>query len=99
VQTCGDCPGRGRNDGNRAFDRALALRLQHCLRHLLHEQGDAIGTFDDVLPDARRQQLVADYAVDHGADLAFRQPIDRHGGHVRPPDPGRIEFRAEYHNH
>ena len=50
---------------------ALALRLQHRLRHLLHEQGNAVGALDDVLPDARRQQLVADDAVDHGGDFAL----------------------------
>ena len=78
--------------------RALALRLQHRLRHLLHEQGNAVGALDDVLPDARRQRLVADDAVDHGADFALRQPIDGEGGHVRSSDPGRLEFRPERHD-
>ena len=55
---------------------ALALRLQHRLRHLLHEQRNAVGALDDVLPDVRRQMLVADDAVDHGVDVALRQPID-----------------------
>jgi hypothetical protein len=47
------------------LSRALALRLQHRLRHLLHEQRDAIGPLDDVLSNVRREQLVADDAVDH----------------------------------
>jgi hypothetical protein len=48
----------------------------------LYERGNAVGALDDVLPDARRDQLVADDAVDHGADFAPRQPIDGEGGHA-----------------
>ena len=43
-------------------------------------------------------ELVADDAVDHGVDFALRQPIDGEGGHVRPSDPGRLEFRPERHD-
>ncbi len=42
--------------------------------------------------------LVADDAVDHGADVALCQPIDGEGGHMRPSDPGRLEFRPERHD-
>ena len=98
VQACRDRQGRGRNRRSRAPRRALALRLQHRLRHLLHEQRNAVGALDDVLPDARRQRLVADDAVDHGADFALRQPIDGEGGHMRPSDPGRLELRPERHD-
>ena len=52
-------PGWRRNRGG-CLRAALALRLQHRFGHLLHEQGDAVGSFDDVLPDVRRKQLVAD---------------------------------------
>src|SRR5262249_14536576 len=63
------------------------------LRYLLDEQGDAVGALDDILPDALRQHLVADEVVDHRADFTLRQSIDGEGSHVRPSDPGRIEFR------
>ena len=98
VQACGDGQCRRRNSCNCVLGRALALRLQHRLGHLLHEQGNAVGALDDVLPDARREELVADDAVDHGADFALRQPIDRERGHVRPSDPGRLEFWPERHD-
>ena len=77
---------------------ALAPRFQHRLGHLLDEQGNAVGALDDVLSDVRRQQLVADDAVDHRADVALRQPIDGEGCHVRPSDPGRIELWPERHD-
>ena len=54
----------------------LTPRFQHRLGHFLHEQGDAVRALDDVLPNARRDELVADDAVDHGLDVALRQPID-----------------------
>jgi hypothetical protein len=68
----------------RTTSRALALRLQHRFGHLLHEQQDAIGALDDVLPNVWRQQFVADNAVDHSARIALRQPIDGESGDVRP---------------
>jgi hypothetical protein len=45
-----------------------------------------------------RQRLVADDAVDHGVDFALRQPIEGQRGHMRPPDPRRLEFRPERHD-
>ena len=57
--------------------RTLALRLQHRLRHFLDEQRNAVGALDDVLPDVRRQHLVADDAFDHGVDFAFPKSIER----------------------
>ena len=77
---------------------ALAPRFQHRLGHFLHEQGDAVRALDDVLPDARRDELVADDAVDHGLDVALRQPIDGESRHVRPSDPGRLELWTERHD-
>jgi hypothetical protein len=74
---------------------ALALRFQHRLGHFLDEQRNAVGTLDDVLPNARREELVGDNAVDHDVDIALRQPIDGERGHVRPSNPGRFEFRPE----
>jgi hypothetical protein len=78
--------------------RALAAHLQHRLRHLLDEQRNTVGAFDDILPDTRRQYLVADEVIDHGADFALRQSIDGQAGHVGPSDPWRLEFRAECHD-
>ena len=98
VQACGDRQRRGRNRGGGPPRFALALRLQHRLGHLLHEQRNAVGALDDVLPDIRRELFVADDAVDHGVDVALRQPIEGEGGHVWPSDPGRLEFRPERHD-
>jgi len=36
--------------------------------------------------------------VDHCADFALCQPIDRESRHVRLSDPGRVEFRPERHD-
>jgi hypothetical protein len=77
---------------------SLALSLQHRFRHLFDKQWDAIAAFDDVVPDARRKQLVANDTVDHGANFSLRQPIEREGGHVRSPNPGRLELRAKSHD-
>ena len=74
---------------------AFAFRFQHRLGHFLDEQRNAIGALDDVLPDARRQRLVADDAVDHGVDFALAQPIESEGGHVWSSDPRRLELRSE----
>ena len=76
----------------------LASRFQYRFGHFLHKQRDAIGALNDVLPDARREQLVADDAVDHGLDVALRQPIEGESGHVRSSDPGWIELWTERHN-
>jgi hypothetical protein len=35
------------------------------------------------VPDARRDELVADDAVDHGLNVALRQPIDGESRHIR----------------
>jgi hypothetical protein len=50
------------------------------------------------VPDARRDEIVADEAVDHGIDVALRQPIDGESRHVRSSDPRRVELRTERHN-
>ena len=42
--------------------------------------------------DVRRQLLVADDAVDHGADFALCQPIESEGGHMRPSNPRRLKL-------
>src|SRR5215469_2820049 len=95
VQACGDCPGLGRNGSNRLLGRALALSLQHRLGYLLDKQRDAIAALDDVLTDARRKELIANDPIYHGADFSLRQPIESEGGHVRLPDPGRLELWSE----
>jgi hypothetical protein len=75
-----------------------ALGFQHCLGHFLHEQGNAIRALDDVLPNARWDELVADNVVDHGLNVALCQPIDGESHHVRPPDPRRLELWTECHD-
>ena len=77
---------------------ALALRLQHRLRHFLDEQRNAVGTLDDVLADVGWQRLVADDALDHGENFALSKPIDGEECHVRSSDPGRIKIRPECHD-
>jgi hypothetical protein len=59
VQARGNCPGRGRSRGNRAPGCAFALRLQHGLRHLLHEQGNTVGALDDLRHHVRGQLFVS----------------------------------------
>ena len=73
---------------------AFALRFQHRLRHFLHEQRNAIGALDNVLPDARGQRLVAGDAVDHGGDFALAKPVDGECGDVRSSNPRRLELRS-----
>ena len=98
MQACGNGQRGRRNRGDASARVAFAFRRQYGLRHLLHEQRNAVGALDDVLPDARREGLVADDAIDHGADFPLSQPIDGEGGDVRSSDPSRIEFRPERHD-
>ena len=51
VQAGGNRKRRRRNRRDRACRPALALGLQHRLRHFLHEQRNAVGALDDVLPN------------------------------------------------
>src|SRR6266516_7122331 len=83
VQACGDRQCRRRNQGGGPPCFAFGLCLQHRLRHLFHEQGDAVGALDDILSYVGRQRIVADDVIDDGADFAGRQPIEIEGGHVR----------------
>ena len=57
-----------------------------------------VGALDDVQPNARREEFVAEDAIDHGVDLALREPIDGEGGDVWPSDPGRFKLRPERHD-
>lgn len=76
------------------------LCLQHRLRHLFHEQGDAVRALDDILPYTCRQRLVFDDVVDDGADFrrALIDPGETEGSHVRLSYPVRLEFRPEGYN-
>ncbi|HEV3242367.1 MAG TPA: hypothetical protein VGY14_03830, partial [Methyloceanibacter sp.] len=98
MQARGDRQRRGRNRAVGPPRFALALRFQHRLGHFLHEQGNAVGALDDILPDACRQALVADKVVDHDVAVALTQPIDGEGGHAGDTDPGWIKFRPERHD-
>ena len=77
---------------------ALTSRFQYGFGHFLHEQRNTVRALNDVLPDARRNELVADNIVDHRLDVALRQPIEGESSHVRSPNPGRIELWTERHN-
>ena len=97
VQACGN---RERWRGDRrdhARRRAAALGLQHRLRHLFHEQRDAVGAFDDVLSDVGGKHPVAGDLFNQGDHLARGEPIDRERRHMWTSDPGRGEFRPERH--
>jgi hypothetical protein len=63
------------NCGSSPLRFAFTFRFQHRLRHLLHEQRNPVCALDDVVPEVRRQHLVADDQVNHGVDIALRQPI------------------------
>src|SRR5262244_3103992 len=78
--------------------RAITLRLQHRLGHLLHEQGNTVGALDYVLLNAWWEELVANDAADHGLDVAPTQPIDGEGRDVGAADPRWIELRTERHD-
>ena len=95
VQACRDRQGRRRNRRNRAPGRALALRLQHRLRHLLHEQGNAVGALDDLRHHIRRQLLVPDQARDDGGRFTLPKPVERQARHMRLSHPRRVELGAE----
>ena len=73
--------------------RSAAFRPRSPLRHrhFLHQQRDAIGPLDDVLPNVRWKQLASDNTVDHRTDVPLSQPIDGECGDVKPPDPRRLE--------
>ena len=73
VQACGDGLSRGGNSGGGLPRVAFAFRFQHRLGHFLNEQRDAVSAFDNVLPDALRQRLIACDAVDHCSDFALAQ--------------------------
>ena len=87
-----------RNRGNGAPRFAFALRLQDRLGHLLNEQRNAIGALDNVLPNPRRQLLIAGDAVDDGSGFPLAEPVERQRGHARLADPRRVEFRPKRHD-
>jgi hypothetical protein len=97
VQACGDREGRRRHGGGGPLRFTHAPRLQHRLRHLLDKQRDAVSALDNVLPDVRWKKLVTDDPVDHCADVAFCQSINRESGDVRASKPRWIELWSERH--
>jgi hypothetical protein len=60
VQACGDCQSHRWHSRGSPWRFFLTPRFQHCLGHFLHEQGDAVRALNYVVPDARRDGLVAD---------------------------------------
>ena len=97
VQGCGNRQGRGRNRRSGPPRFAFALGLQHRLRHLLHEQRNAVGALDNILANGRWDEAVPRDAVDHVDYITLPQPIDGERGYVRLPDPRRLELRPERH--
>ena len=71
VQACGNRTGRGRNCGGRASGLAFTLGLQHRLRHLLHEQGNAVGALHDLRHHICWERSVPGKARDDGGGFNF----------------------------
>ena len=69
------------------FRSAITPSFQNRLRHLLNEQRNTIGTFDDFLPNPFCDWVAADNAIDHDFNIDLRQPIKRKCRHVRSADP------------
>jgi hypothetical protein len=49
----------------------FASRFQYSFGHFLHEQRNTVRALNDVLPDARRNELVPDDIVDHCLDVVL----------------------------
>ena len=60
VQACRNRKSRRRDRRDRAPGRSHALCFQNRLRHLLHEQGNAVGALEDFRQYVRRQLIVPD---------------------------------------
>jgi hypothetical protein len=58
CQACRDRQDGGWNGSGGPLCCVFATRLQHRLSHFLHEQGNAVGTLDDVLADVDWQRLL-----------------------------------------
>src|SRR6516225_5319082 len=87
-----------RGSPSRFLSASLTGRDAGSLRHLLDEQGDTIGSLDDVLPDAGGQWLLPDDAINHRADVTLSQSIDGEECHIRSPYPGSVKFRPKCHD-
>jgi hypothetical protein len=75
---------------------SLALSVSSTrLGHFFDEQRDAVSTLNDVLPNACRERLVAEDAVDHRVDVALWQAIEGQSGYMRLSVPGRHKFRPK----
>src|SRR5215469_6930139 len=97
VQACWHRYCGRRHRGNGFFSRALALNLKNCFCHLLDEQWNSVCAFNYILPDTRREDLVADDAVDYCAYLALSQPIDGDSRDIGATYPRRLELGAKCH--
>ena len=95
MQACRHRQGRRRNRTDRAPRRSLALRLQNCLRHLLHEQGNAVGALDDLHHHVRRQRLVPGQARDNDRRFTLPKPVEHQARHMRLSHPRRVELGTE----
>ena len=86
-------PPEGRTESRRqSAAPRLGPSFQHRLRHFLHEQRDAIGPLNNVLPNALGQRLVAGDPVDHGSNFALAKPIEGECSDVGSSDPRRVKL-------
>jgi hypothetical protein len=59
LQARRHCQSRRWNGSSGLPRLAFALRFQHRLGHFLSEQGYAVCALDNILPDVRRQRIIA----------------------------------------
>src|SRR5262245_23744148 len=90
MQARGDRQRWGRNGSKRPLGGGACF--QHCLGHLLHEQGDTVGTLDDVMLNSRIYHHVPADELDHCTSYVLVQSVDSEFLDVRPSNPRRVEF-------
>src|SRR5271157_945061 len=98
MQACGNRQRWGWNHTNRLRGRALAFGFQYRFRHFLDEQRYAVRALDDVLPDARSDELVTNDAINHSVDVTAAQSIEGERGDVRLSNPRGFELWPKRHD-
>ena len=63
MQSGRDTNASRRNGRRYVLGSAFASGLEHRLGHFFHEQGNAIGALDYIVPDIRGDELIADDTV------------------------------------
>jgi hypothetical protein len=95
----------GRGDGKRRRRRSrqqsgrcpvrAASGFEHRLGQLLDKERHAIGALEHLVCDLARQCCVAGDRPDERQTVALIEAVERQQGHVRPPEPRRLELGPE----